>query len=492
MNDPLSSHLEHARRAEALREERLDPERRARLWASLEASRSPARALGWAWPAGALALASAAAAFVVLARPPEPRLLEGRLRTADGQVLQADLHSGQDLEVLEPARVARGSDRLSLERGARWRLEDEALVLAHGALLLRAEARSWQVVTSEAVIDVRQAEVRIVRTGQRTRIEVREGLVWVHASGLAAREVRAPEAVLVSSARPTDAADHPATGVGAPDRAPLARGDGPASAAPDTHADAPPAEGADVPPRRREASATSPPPRSAPAAAASTTEPDTGHTGDASPTRHPPEADPTRTLAEARALLRRDTPRAQALAEGLVERTPPSALRTSAQMVLADALRLRGERARAEQAYAVVVDSDAAGAFLEEALLRQAELLHELSRSDEALALLGSPRAQATSTVLWPERAVLAARIHLAAGRVEAAAGALEALAEAGPLTLQRTRLDVARALRASAPARAARMLRVVMQHAPPALADEARRALPDTAPGDAPRSADP
>ena len=70
MNDPLSSHLDHARRAEALREERLDPERRARLWAALEQSRSPARALRWAWPAGALALAGAAAALVVLARPP--------------------------------------------------------------------------------------------------------------------------------------------------------------------------------------------------------------------------------------------------------------------------------------------------------------------------------------------------------------------------------------------------------------------------------------
>ena len=493
MNDPLSSHLDHARRAEALREERLDPERRARLWAALEQSRSPARALRWAWPAGALALAGAAAALVVLARPPEARLLEGRLQTADGHDLQAALHSGQDLEVLEPARVARGAETLSLERGARWRLEDDALVLAHGAVLLRAERRGWQVVTGEAVIDVREAEVRIARTGQSTRVEVRQGVVRIQASGLSAREVHAPEAVIVSPARPTDAADTRSVVPSDPERPPHARVDGANTNTPAASAVAPEApddrlaprtEAHDAPTPPRASKAPPPDPRARP-----TTPAEAEVTDRAAPTA---ALDPTRTLADARALLRRDTPRAQSMAEGVVARTPPSALRTSAQLLVADALRLRGERARAERAYAAVVDSAEAGAFLEEALLRQAELLHELSRSDEALALLGSGRAEATSAVLLPERAVLAARIHLAAGRVEAAAGALEARAEAGPLTLQRTRLDVARALGASAPARAARMLRVVMQHAPPALADEARRALPDTAPGDAPRSADP
>lgn len=508
MNDPLSSHLDHARRAEALREERLDPERRARLWAALEQSRSPARTLRWAWPAGALALAGAAAAVVVLARPPEARLLEGRLQTADGRALQAALHSAQDLEALEPARVALGSDTLTLERGARWRLEDDAVVLAHGALVLRAEARSWQVVTGEAVIDTHEAEVRIARTAHSTRVEVRAGVVRIQAAGLPPREVRAPEAVIVSPARPADAAASRAQEPSALDRSRHVHVDGTMPDTPgatphasDARALAPAALGAeraeaqDTPPTRRaeaqDASPTRPAP-SAPPPDLDVRAPTPGE--DTIDARAVAAAgpDPTRTLADARALLQRDTPRAQALAEGLVARTPPSALRTSAQLLVADALRLRGDRVRAERAYAAVVDSPEAGAYLEEALLRQAELLHELSRSDEALALLGSTRAEATTTVLLPERAVLAARIHLAAGRVEAAAGALEARAEAGPLTLQRTRLDVARALRASAPARAARMLRVVTQHAPPALADEARRALPDTAPGDAPRSADP
>ncbi len=469
MDDPVTTHLDHARRADALREERLDPARRAELWTSIEASArgQPRR---WAWAAGgALALASAAvaAALVVVGSAPVPRVIAGEVRGARGAAAPEWLE-GSALEAVGDVGVELGADTLALDGGARWSLDGDRIGLEAGALVLSAHARSWVVVTGEAEIEVIGAEVRVERLGERTRVDAADGMVVVRAAGLAPREVWAPESVMVSRREASVGASAVPGRGAAPVAAPEAPGVAP-----------PPAGEVRRAPRAEPALAPAPPREPEPTLA---------------PAPEPRSDAAPRTLADARALLTRDNPRAQALAEGVLEHDPRPELRVSAQMIIADALRLQGQRAAAERAYARVVDSEGAGAFLEEALLRQAELLVELSRPADALAALGSGRAAGTTTVLLPERSVLAARIHLAGGRAARAASVLDALPEAGPLTLQRARLDVARALAPTDPARAARLLRGVVRAAPPPLADEARRALSalEAPPGDIPRTRDP
>lgn len=114
-------------------------------------------------------------------------------------------------------------------------------------------------------------------------------------------------------------------------------------------------------------------------------------------------------LDEARRWVSSDAPRARAIAEEVLDARPAAALEMRARMLIADALRREGDRARAAATYGLVAESE--GPFLEEALLRQAQLYTELGRFDEATRVLDAADVRVRRGLLLPERAALRARL---------------------------------------------------------------------------------
>lgn len=116
-------------------------------------------------------------------------------------------------------------------------------------------------------------------------------------------------------------------------------------------------------------------------------------------------------LDDAERWVASDAPRARAMAEAVLDGRPPGELEVRAQMVIADALRREGDLLRAAATYGVVAESPWAGPFLEEALLREAQLLAELGRGVEATRVLDEADARVPGGLLGPERRALRGRL---------------------------------------------------------------------------------
>jgi hypothetical protein len=160
-------------------------------------------------------------------------------------------------------------------------------------------------------------------------------------------------------------------------------------------------------------------------------------------------------VVEARTWVDRDRTKAIAMAEDVLKTEPEPEIRVMAEMVLADALRLDGHLERAATTYGAVAESTQAGAFLEEAMFRQAQLLAQLEHGVEALSILKQADAKIAGGLLLPERTVLAIDLHLASGRVEEAARVLENTNGPRTRALERAAQRVAEALREVKPGEA-------------------------------------
>ena len=91
----------------------------------------------------------------------------------------------------------------------------------------------------------------------------------------------------------------------------------------------------------------------------------------------------------------------------------------------ADDARRSGRLEEAAHLYERVADALDGGPFAEEALFRQAELLHRLGRSKDGLRVLARADLRFESGELAPERSALSARIHLALEDMDAARAAI-------------------------------------------------------------------
>lgn len=147
-------------------------------------------------------------------------------------------------------------------------------------------------------------------------------------------------------------------------------------------------------------------------------------------------------IAAARALIGRDDKRASELAERVLERQPTTKDEVEALMIAADAHRRSRELDKAEARYGRVIAHSEGAAYREEAQLRRAAVLAELSRPREAIRVLESA---AESGNLVPERAALEARLRLDQGDVEGAARVLDTLRERRDRVLEPIRRDVER-----------------------------------------------
>ena len=131
----------------------------------------------------------------------------------------------------------------------------------------------------------------------------------------------------------------------------------------------------------------------------------------------PEQRDPSAQLREAQALLRGNATGAEVAAKTILQGSPPPDVRIGAWMVLADVHRRKGQAAhgqdqralwgQAAEIYGRVVAHPDAGAYLEEAMLRQAQLYRRLGQYTEALEVLVRGKESVGLGLLGPERAAL-------------------------------------------------------------------------------------
>lgn len=194
-----------------------------------------------------------------------------------------------------------------------------------------------------------------------------------------------------------------------------------------------------------------------------------------------PPAEQQRAIGAARAALAEDPPRAAELAEELLSTKPSQAIEVLALAVLADAERRRGALDRAETLYGQVARHPAGAALLEEALYRQALLAEARGAPRAALVALAEAEDKVATGPLWPERAALAARLHLQEGRALEAARVVEAVPlHDRPELLAQIRLEVALALGPASPERTRSLLSPLLwdDGVPATLAQRARGIL--------------
>ncbi|MFO0725530.1 MAG: hypothetical protein U1E65_17230 [Myxococcota bacterium] len=175
----------------------------------------------------------------------------------------------------------------------------------------------------------------------------------------------------------------------------------------------------------------------------------------------PPPRPPRAALEEARALLGHDDRRASELAAEVYHRDEEGPEAGFALCVAADGYRRSGQKEIAVQTYEKAMRFPGSA---DEASYRRATLLHELGDDDRALEQLSAVRTKLARASLAPERIRLEAEILLKRGRPEAAASAIESGGNAAEdLKLDGHRLAIARALSASAPARARALVEFIV-----------------------------
>lgn len=463
--DPVRQELELAKQAIEARTKPLSADRQARLWAQIEAAQSqPQGAVWWQsvrafWSSRGfqlsvgLAAAAAIALYVAIPKTPAaPTLTRGALFGGS-----AALSEGQTvplktaLKARAPARVQLSQAELRLEAGAQLEVRTPRSVrVLSGGVLVWTENQPVSAQTQEATVEAVSARFRIARAPTFSEVAVHEGSVQLRRANGAMEQLEAPSRTRIpieqitrsepsKPAKKTAAVAPPAP---EPAPKPLAR--------------------APVRPSKRIRKLAAP---KAPAPGGPRTAP---------PPIAPKEA--RRQLAQARRIVRQDAPRARAMAEDVLDRSPPPAERIGALMVLADAHRREGRASKAATTYERVAKSPSAGRFLEEAILRQAELLSGMGQPTEAIAVLRADPIK--SGLLAPERTALLADLYAAQGQPDKAAAALEAAPQLRAQAIWRARLKIAEALAPVNIARARALLAPVVAHAPSALASRARALL--------------
>ncbi|MEQ9501158.1 MAG: hypothetical protein RIT81_30095 [Deltaproteobacteria bacterium] len=514
-DDTARAHIDRASEALRQRPTNVDPVRRAKLLANIEAARGARPAVPWMkWSlATGLAMAGVAAAVVVLtpSAPKAPLALTSKSGSGtiafDYQAAYVDgatptLSTGRATLVMpnvpppkDPVRLETPHAAVELEEGR------ATVVVLDGVTRLEVIAgrATWIVAGRREVVEagagVATRTTVASREPRRTDAIASNESSGDAAPGGAEENVNADDAGAIGANDTTHAANTDGVGPSASRsatsraRAPAGRGapaevPGADAATPWAPADrgAPAdAPGADATAPRAPAGRSAPaevPGADATAARTGatttrdedTTSQDTAAPGALARATAPAKAPPTAAKTEedrakvdaARALVRRDAQQAERLAEEVLEQAPIPEVEASALMVVADVRRRAKDPAVAARLYARVVELPEGKKLHEEALLRNAELLTELDRVDGALAALNRAKAL-RSRALWPER--LALEIGLVGRSDTTAAAALaKRHAEVGGAAMGRARLEIAKQLADGAPTKALELLDAVDQ----------------------------
>lgn len=487
-DDTARAHIDRASEALRQRPTNVDPVRRAKLLANIEAARGTRSAAPWMrWSlAGGLAVASVAAAVVVLTPPASKAPLAMTAKSGSGTIAfdyQAayvegatpKLSTGRATLVMpnvpppkDPVRLETPHAAVELEEGR------ATVVVLDGVTRLEVIAgrATWIVAGRREVVEAGAGVATRTTVASREPRQIGAGVIASNESRGDAAPGGAEEDVDAGAMGANDTTHAAAPGraearasrrAASRARAPAGRGVPGADAA-TTRAPAArsaPAEtpGADVAAARAEATTTRDEDKTsldddAPGARARANAP-----AKAPPTAAKTEEDRAK-VDTARALVRRDAQQAERLAEEVLERAPIPEVEASALMVVADVRRRANDPAVAARLYVRVVELPEGKKLHEEALLRNAELLTELGRVDGALAALNRAKAL-SSRALWPER--LALELGLV-GRSDAnaAAALAERHAEVGGAAMGRARLEIAKQLADGAPTKALELLDTV------------------------------
>lgn len=389
----------------ALREDAVVEDRTedAATWAAVQArvNRGPAvpwRSFGLVAP---LAAAAVAAGLWLRAAPDEQPVERGPARAA-----LDDLPRDRWVRVGAAERVRTPDLDVSLEAGAHWMLTASGLVrLDTGVIEVAGGSRR-----APAEVETRQARLQLlgakatVDATRGTRVEVSRGEVRLTPTS-------GPPLTLAAPARWQDPP-------------PRAAPEGP-------------------PPTQLERPATARGARARP--------PEARRGRDEAKAAH------RAALTRARAILVEDGPEAQRIAERVLERRAEGAEAVDALAVIADVHRRAGAHRRAAAFYARVAEHPAGEAYAEEARLRQARALLAVGDLESALAVVAVAQRRFEGGPLSPERAALQAKVWLRKGDPERAADGLES-ADPRALSVQAACREVARALDATDPERAARL----------------------------------
>lgn len=496
----------------------LSADRRADLWAGLQAARRAPdrRPLYLGGGAALLAAAALALATVYAPRPAEVAVIVASASTRPvTPQAWVELRPGEQLAIGARAQLIADAPALvwvdTLSTGLELRVaqgqvrllsvgEDRPLSLRTPTarlLLIGAKARiSVSRAGTEGVVESGQVVVERTLGGEQRllaggTISAPAALERAQSAGSSSGELAAAPATAGSEAARGAAPAAAEAAPQAPDRAPLsaaaagpldrASASAPASRA-ETRTSAPGLSSSTTP--RPEPAAAISAPASTPASSARATANPKAQSGPAAtasepPPRAPISPDPTPTipaaeprlsapkaaLQEAQSLLGKDDRRAAALAVEVYQQDVVGPDAGLALCIAADGYRRSGLAAKAAATY---VQAAQHANVADEAAYRGATLLHQLGQDDQALAELERGRVSAPRGALAPERTLLEARIHLGRGRALAAASAIErGGAPAEERSVDAGRLEVARALAAAEPQRARALLTLIIARRP-------------------------
>ena len=478
----------------------LSADRRADLWAGLQAARRAPDRRPLVLGGGAALLAAAALALGIIYAPRPAEVAE--IVAAAGQTPRpvtpgawVELRAGERLEIGGRARLSADSPALvwvdALSEGLELRLaQGEVQLLALEAdrpLRLRTPTARLSLIGAKARVAVKSSGTEgVVESGEVIVERTLGGAQRLSAGGAISAPVALPQAqaaegagVQVAVAPASPVASAPAAPASPPAMATPAPASPAASAsavsAPAGEASSTPAPTGKLKARAQSSRGSRPAPHHEAAVAPAPGAPERALRAPtpSEPTPAIPPAEPRASqrpapkaaLKEAQSLLGKDDRRAAELAVEVYQQDVVGPDAGVALCIAADGYRRSGLTAKAAATYAQAAQH---ANVADEAAYRGATLLHQLGQDDQALAELERARVSASKGALAPERVLLEARIHLGKGRALAAATAIErAGAAAEERSVDAGRLEVARALASSEPQRARALLAVLIARRP-------------------------
>lgn len=464
----------------------LSADRRADLWAGLQAARRAPDRRPLVLGGGAAVLAAAALALGIIYAPRPAEVAE--IVAQAGQTPRpvtpgawVELRAGERLEIGGRARLSADSPALvwvdALSEGLELRLaQGEVQLLALEAdrpLRLRTPTARLSLIGAKARVAVKSSGTEgVVESGEVIVERTLGGAQRLSAGGAISAPVALPQAQAAEGAGGEAAPASPAASAPAATASPLAMG----SAAPASPAaSSTPAPTGKLKARAQSSRGARPAPHHEAAVARAPAAQERALRAPTLPELTPviPPAEPRASqrpapkaaLKEAQSLLGKDDRRASELAVEVYQQDVVGPDAGLALCIAADGYRRSGLTAKAAATYAQAAQH---ANVADEAAYRGATLLHQLGQDDQALAELERARVSASKGALAPERVLLEARIHLGKGRAAAAATAIErAGAAAEERSVDAGRLEVARALVSSEPQRARALLAVLIARRP-------------------------
>ena len=230
----------------------------------------------------------------------------------------------------------------------------------------------------------------------------------------------------------------------------------------------------------QEEAAVDPPEIHRPAHTTETVKPHTVHPKSSEPPSPDERLTEAAALEEARAAVDTDPDLAARIVTSILDEPLAPRDEVTALAILADAKRRSGAPLEAASLYQRVADHTEGAGFAEEALMQLALIHIDAGKGSKALSIIEETHERVGTGVLGPERAAMAARVHLEAARPIEAADALDTVdPEQSTYEIDHLRLATADALLGTDPSRAASLAVMVIDgSAPDELKDAARAIL--------------